>query len=115
MTFTDRLHRFPGAKAMFLPALFISSVCLAADPTSRPPFEKAVQPFLAKNCYGCHNSKLSSGKLNLESYKTAAAIAQDRDRWERVLQRIETGEMPPKGAPRPSDADLKTVTAWITK
>ena len=24
-------------------------------------FDALVQPFLAKNCYGCHNDKLSSG------------------------------------------------------
>jgi len=101
-----------------LGALFISTslVCLAAESTAPPSqFEKSVRPFLAKNCYGCHNSKLQSGKLNLESYKTASSLTQDRDRSEEILQKLRTGEMPPKGMPRPTETESKLVIGWIEK
>lgn len=99
----------------------LSLICLAvASPVRRAEdaqnaaaFYKSVQPFLSKNCYLCHNSKLSSGNLNLEAYKTPASIIQDRDRWERVLEKLRAGEMPPKGAPRPNEAELKAVIGWI--
>jgi hypothetical protein len=76
-------------------------------------FDSAVQPFLAKNCYGCHNEKLSSGQLNLTQYKTRTAIAADPDRWELILKRLKAGEMPPQPMPRPNEAELRTVTTWI--
>lgn len=80
-----------------------------------PDFEKSVLPFLADNCYACHNARRKSGKLNLELYKTAASITQERDTWEHVLQKLRTGEMPPKGAPRPDAMELKAVIVSIEK
>ena len=103
--------------------LLICLALVAADvPTAKQKaaipaatFGVSVQPFLAKRCYGCHNAKLSSGTLNLESFKTAGSIAQDRDRWERILQKVESGEMPPKGAPRPSERETKTAVGWVNR
>jgi len=76
-------------------------------------FESAVQPFLAKNCYGCHNRELLSGNLDLTQYKTRAAIASDPDRWELILKRLTAGEMPPQPMSRPNQAELHAATTWI--
>ncbi|MSV34359.1 MAG: DUF1592 domain-containing protein [Bryobacterales bacterium] len=93
-------------------------LCLADEPQSassaaNTAFTSSVQPVLAKNCTGCHNAKLKTGGLNLEAFANAAPSAQDRDTFEKVLHKLEAGEMPPKGQPRPSDAELNTVTKWI--
>jgi mono/diheme cytochrome c family protein len=76
-------------------------------------FEQSVRPFLTEHCYGCHNADMKTGGLNLEAYSTVASIVQDRQRWEEVLKKIRTGEMPPKGMPRPKDAEKRTVIQWI--
>jgi mono/diheme cytochrome c family protein len=76
-------------------------------------FEQSVQPFLATHCYGCHNAEMKTGGLNLEAYPTAASVIQDREKWEDVLRKIRTGEMPPKGMPRPKEADVQTVVLWL--
>src|SRR6266446_3134680 len=76
-------------------------------------FAKSVQPFFAKNCYACHSSRLSSGGLNLEAYKSTSLFFQDRDEAAKVLKKLQAGEMPPKALPRPSAEELKTVTNWI--
>lgn len=80
---------------------------------STPTFEKTVLPFLSTNCYACHSSQLKSGDLNLEKYQTAASVLQDRGTWETVLEKLRTGEMPPKGMPRPNPAELGAVMRWI--
>ncbi len=82
---------------------------------SRSDFEKSVLPFLADNCYACHNTRRKSGELDLERYKTAASILQERETWELALQKLQTGEMPPKGAPRPDQTELKAVISWIER
>jgi cytochrome c553 len=92
---------------------FAPSVRLAQKPQNHAAFDKSIQPFLAQNCYACHNAQLKSGNLNLEKYQTAAAVTQDRETWERILQKLRAGEMPPKGMPRPEKAQLETVTRWI--
>ena len=84
-----------------------------AKPQAVPSFESSVQPLLAKNCYNCHNQKLSSGGLDLSQYKTRAALAADPDRWALILKRLTAGEMPPQPMPRPNEAELHTATEWI--
>ncbi len=89
----------------YVACLLMALPCLA-DST----FQTAVQPFVAKNCFGCHNDKLQSGGLNL---KAAADIAPSRDPWERVVQKLKAGEMPPKGMPRPAAEQVASVTKWL--
>jgi cytochrome c5 len=78
-----------------------------------PDFSKNIQPFFSANCYMCHNDKLKSGGLNLEQFNSAASIAQNRETWENVLMKLRTGEMPPKGLPRPNEGELKAVIHWL--
>jgi hypothetical protein len=73
----------------------------------RIPSRDELLPFLSENCYGCHNEKKAAGGLNLEQYREASAILAQRETWESVLARVEAGEMPPKGVPRPDEAALK--------
>src|SRR5205823_7216798 len=49
----------------------------------------------------------------LQAFRTAASVAHDRAVWERMLQKLRTGAMPPPGASRPAPAELKAVTSWI--
>jgi 5-(carboxyamino)imidazole ribonucleotide mutase len=76
-------------------------------------FDTAVQPFLATQCYGCHNQKLSSGTLDLTQFKKAGSIAEHRDRWELVLKRVKAGEMPPPPLPRPKAAEGRGLEVII--
>ncbi|HUS05685.1 MAG TPA: DUF1592 domain-containing protein [Bryobacteraceae bacterium] len=98
-------------------AAFLSlTTCLAASPqatASHPTFETTVRPFITKTCVGCHNAKLKSGELNLDNFTDAASVLGARDTWEHVAQKLRTGEMPPKGLPRPTAADIRAVTGWI--
>ena len=103
--------------------LLIFLLCAAASAQTRQPsdsasakaFQDSVQPFFSKTCYSCHNAKLNTGGLNLEPYTTPDSVLKDRDKFEAVLQKLLAGEMPPKGLPRPSDSDLKSVENWIQK
>jgi cytochrome c553 len=93
------------ARVLALAVCALCPLCSFAD-----TFQTAVQPFLAKNCVACHNDKLQSGGLNL---KAAADVAQSREEWEHVVEKLKAGEMPPKGMPRPSDAQVSAVTQWL--
>ena len=87
-------------------AVSLAGVLMAADSAtatkSSGGFEKTVQPVLANTCAPCHNERITSGGLNLAPYSAPGSIAQHRDDWQKILQKIRTGEMPPKGVPRPS-------------
>jgi hypothetical protein len=103
---------------LFILAVALTGVALAlpggrAQQTPATEFEKTILPFFAANCYGCHNQGYKSGGLDLETYKTAASVAEHRDVWEHALLKIKTGEMPPPGMPRPKKAETEAVTHWL--
>ncbi len=85
----------------------------AQKPNSTAAFAKSVQPFLAAHCNACHNAEQKAGGLNLQVYKTASSVTENREIWELVVQKLRTGQMPPKGMPRPDKASLETVKRWI--
>ncbi len=58
---------------------------------------QAVSGLLARSCTDCHDDSDAKGGLNLETLPWNLAEAATRDRWVRVHDRIEKGEMPPKG------------------
>lgn len=80
---------------------------------SATSFEKTVQPLLAKTCAPCHNDRNASGGLNLGPFATPGSVVDHRDGWERILQKIRTGEMPPKGIPRPAEGEIDALTKFI--
>ncbi len=101
-------------------ALAVLIQVAAVGQTQRPSatrtaatFETTVQPFLKKNCYGCHNESLMEGTLNLTKYKTWASVEEERSRWELIVKRVKGGEMPPETEERPKAADILAVTSTI--
>ena len=76
-------------------------------------FDQAVRPFLATHCYTCHNATLKTADVNLEDYRTTAAILKDPELWENVVTMLRTRQMPPKGAPAPADAERDRIANWI--
>ena len=88
----------------------IGVICQSA---TAPTFEHTVQPFLAKNCYACHSGAMATSGLNLQSFTDAASVQEHREQWEKVLQKISAGEMPPKQMPQPDAAEIKLVAGWI--
>ena len=71
-------------------------------------FETIVKPFVKQNCVACHNAKTLSGDLDLDRFLslTGPAALKERERWEKVIARLKSGTMPPKGIPNPPR------TAW---
>jgi hypothetical protein len=64
-------------------------------------FGTTIKPFLQTYCVTCHGGDKPEAGLDLNSYSSLAAVVNDGRRWNLVLSRIKTAEMPP-----PKDADL---------
>ncbi len=45
----------------------------------------------------------------------AGSNLAQRETWEKVLQRLRSGEMPPKGIPKPSKEQIETVAAYVER
>lgn len=75
--------------------------------------ERGVFTFVQKNCTACHNSKVTSGDVNLADHSGLKTFDEDREIWERVVSKLKTGEMPPPGFPKPPATDVASVTGWL--
>ncbi|MBM3765653.1 MAG: hypothetical protein FJW32_09690 [Acidobacteria bacterium] len=71
-----------------------------SDPRAKleATFARTVRPFLATHCVTCHGSKQPAAQMDLSGFTSMAALIQDGRRWSQILERLEAGEMPPKGA-----------------
>ena len=92
-------------------ALAVVSVGQAATAPA-PTFDTAVKPILANTCAGCHNDQVASGGLNLKPFQTADSLS-DREQWQAILQKLRGGEMPPKGIPRPPQAQIDELINYV--
>src|SRR5450432_477873 len=93
--------------------LLIGVLAAATLPAASPEFDKAVKPVLTRTCAMCHNEKMASGGLNAAAYLDPATITTSREAWERILAKVSTGEMPPKGIPKPAPAELDAFTKFL--
>lgn len=94
------------AAALFLPGRTMAAVDTAG-------FDKNVKPILKNTCSGCHNATTMSGGVNLAPYIDPSTVLEDRPSWEKILEKVESGEMPPKGFPRPPQAQVSALTKFI--
>jgi hypothetical protein len=92
----------------------------AGDPTPKtvPPdvdvaFDKQIRPLLVKACGKCHGKSPKDNDLDLTSFGTAQAILAKPKVLADVAERLNAGDMPPKGAPQPSEAERKQLLDWI--
>ncbi|MFN4259680.1 MAG: DUF1592 domain-containing protein [Gemmataceae bacterium] len=76
-------------------------------------YQRHIAPLLAKYCVSCHGSKKQSAALDLESYKDDAAARRDRKTWEKVVDQLRKGEMPPRDRPQPTLAEKELLIGRI--
>ena len=98
----------------------VFGLLFAADPgepdavgrPSQEAFDESVAPVLAK-CRLCHNGQLASGGLNIETFETVDSLGGHREAWQKILQKVATGEMPPRGAERPDHDQIRIFLAYV--
>src|SRR6185295_2703595 len=78
--------------------LFPLMACVGV--AQQPP---APRTLISQYCIGCHNQKTKIAGVSLEGLDPAKP-ADNAGTWERVLRKVNAGQMPPAGLPRPSAA-----------
>src|SRR5439155_15221950 len=67
---------------------------------------------LDKYCVTCHNQKLHTADLALDTVDVTNPSANG-EVWERVIQKLRAGSMPPPGRPRPDAATYRAMAGWL--
>ena len=68
-----------------------------------PTFPKKHAPFIKKYCFECHDAFSEEGKMNLEDLPYQITNIKDAELWQKVLNAMNSGEMPPEDEPQPKN------------
>jgi cytochrome c551/c552 len=91
-----------------LAILTLSFAALAAAADPAPVFS-----FVKKNCVACHNAKITNGDVNLAALDSSKSFDESRETWEKTVEKLKTGQMPPPGLPKPPAAETAAVTRFL--
>src|SRR6185369_7324664 len=81
---------------------------------SRDEFSKSVSPILTGTCVQCHNDRVATSGFSVMGLIGDGSVVQHREQWEKILKRVEAGQMPPANVvAKPSDAALRAFTSAI--
>ena len=59
----------------------------------------AVAPLAEQYCFQCHGPQTQTAGIDLATLVTERPLVRNRETWERVMEALDEGEMPPAGAP----------------
>ena len=101
------------AWSLLVPLAF---VMLARDAPADPPVDATdrdvVQPFLKQHCLRCHGPTRQEADRRWDTLSPDLADPVARASWQLIAARVEAGEMPPDGEPRPSSAARAAFLEW---
>jgi mono/diheme cytochrome c family protein len=84
----------------------------AGSSTTSPASQPAPQAVVDQYCITCHNQRLRTGGLSLDTLD-ASRPGANAEVWERVIAKLRAGSMPPAGRPRPDVATYHAVAGWL--
>ena len=88
--------------------LVVSTPNLSAEDT--PGFAQSGMPFLQQYCLGCHSGEQPPAELALDLFVDNASLIKHRQVWDRVLEVLIAGQMPPPDSDQPSVAEVGAFT-----
>ena len=80
---------------------------LAGAVCGAEPFEA----FLAKHCVRCHGSQKEEGDIRIDRLSRDFKSGLDSHHWAEALDKLNSGEMPPKDEPQPTQDE---IAAFVT-
>lgn len=101
---------FVGATIVFSVILATAASTLAATPANAD-FSSTVTPVLARHCVFCHGGTRPKADLALDDL--SPDFVKNSSAWQRVMERVADGSMPPKDHPRPTPDEQAAVVDWI--
>ena len=87
----------------------------AASSQTQPPPPAAASPqraLLDRYCVTCHNERLRTGGLALDTLDVAH-VGEAPEVWEKVVQKLRGGMMPPAGRRRPDPEAYEGFRSWL--
>jgi mono/diheme cytochrome c family protein len=94
---------------MRLSLILIACLSGAAVGSAEEPFDA----FLTTHCLRCHGPEKMERELRIDRLSRDFKSGADVHLWAEVIERINSGEMPPKDEPQPTEREIATVITQL--
>ncbi len=91
----------------FLFAFWASVLGISMSDAAEPP------AFFSQHCEKCHSGERPKGLFDITKLSMDFADVGTREHWERVLEQVRSGDMPPEDKPRPPEQSTLAAMRWI--
>ncbi|WP_237228286.1 DUF1592 domain-containing protein [Rubinisphaera sp. JC750] len=74
---------------------------------------ESFEVFLEKHCVRCHGPELEERALRIDQLSRKWESAEDSHLWGEIIERINSGEMPPEGEPQPTTEEISAAVGEL--
>ena len=84
-------------------AFLLCSIATASPPDARLPEQH--RTFFKAHCLDCHDSVTREGQVDLETLSFSITTLEQAELWQKVLNALNAGEMPPEDSEQPGNTE----------
>lgn len=93
--------------------VLVAAANAQTDESTATQYDQVVRPLLSEFCLKCHSTEEHKGDLDLERFTTSSVALTDFKVWERVVEQLAFGEMPPEEELQPTEDQVQQLLDWI--
>jgi hypothetical protein len=118
MTLTTlRMLTMGAVGVISLTLLLTSGLPTRADEPNAKSLEQAyepeIRPLVQRYCQECHAGDRVEADLDLAAFAKWSDVRQHAQVWQKIGEMLDNGQMPPKDAPQPTDAERARLQKWV--
>ena len=91
-------------RSLFFTLFLAPLAALHAADAPQARLDEKHRVFFKDNCLGCHNAEKQKGRVRLDDIAFSVDSVEKADLWQKVLNSINSGEMPPEDEKQPASA-----------
>jgi hypothetical protein len=76
-------------------------------------YRRQVRPLLERFCLECHATGVKEGDLDLERFATIRDVRTAGAVWQKVVEMLDNGEMPPEDSKQPTSSEREGLRTWV--
>jgi hypothetical protein len=102
------------SRNVLIAILCIAGFCRLSTPAVETKgYREVARPFFEQHCLQCHGPTKAKAGYRLDLLGADFLAADVAGQWKELLDRLNAGEMPPKGSPRPDPQQMAGFVAWV--
>lgn len=76
-------------------------------------YTKEIRPILQRYCTRCHSAQRTEADIDLDAIGTFADVRKHPQTWQKVGEMLDSGQMPPREARKPSAEERTHLQDWV--